>query len=62
MTLNKAYILTSIAASVVFITIMAPAFQRGVEILPQEGRFVVLLLWLGAFIWYPVLLWRRGRK
>lgn len=62
MTLNKVYILTSIAASVIAIALMAPAFQMGVHYLSQEVRAAVVLLWLGAFIWYPALLWWRGRK
>jgi len=61
MTLNKIYIATSVAATIMMLCLIAPAFLEGMQLLSQEWRAVVVALWIAAMCWYPVGLWLWGR-
>lgn len=62
MTLNKIYIGTSVAATVMMLCLIAPAFTAGIQYLPQEWRAVAIALWVVALAWYPFGMWLWGRK
>lgn len=62
MTLNKIYIGTSLASTVMLVCLMAPAYQAGIQYLSQEWRAAAVALWFVALCWYPIGMWLWGRR
>ncbi len=62
MTSKKIYIGTSVASSIIMLTLMAPAFNAGMHYLPQFWRAVAVVLWFAMLCWYPIGLWLWVRK
>jgi len=62
MTLNRIYIATSVAATVMMLSLIAPAFNAGIQYLPQGWRATVIALWVAALAWYPIGVWLWGRR